>query len=216
MAEWHTVRQGECLSSLAAQHGLPDWRAVYNHPENASFQQKRPNPNVIAPGDRVYIPDRDSLFKNGTTDRRNPFVLARDKTSLLIVAADEDGNPYQEYDYKLTVGEDVYEGKTDSEGMLRHVIDAQAADGELTVWWPGTPPRHCTWHLKLGHLDPVSQISGIQARLNNLGLNAGPVDGILGPLTRTAVAEFQKKTQLTADGDPGPITQSKLEEIYGC
>ncbi len=110
MADWQTVRQGECLSSLAAQHGLPDWRAIYNHPENASFQQKRPNPNVIAPGDRVYIPDRDALFQNGTTDRKNLFVLARDKTSLLIVAADEDGNPYQEYDYKLTVGEDTFRG----------------------------------------------------------------------------------------------------------
>jgi hypothetical protein len=216
MAHWHTVRQGECLASLAAQYGLPDWRAIYNHPENASFQQKRPNPNVIAPGDRVYIPDKDALFKNGTTDSKNPFVLARDKTSLLIVAADQDGNPYQQYDYKLTVGENVYEGKTDSEGMLRHVIDARAAEGELTVWWPGTPPRHCTWQLKLGHLDPVNQISGIQARLNNLGYNAGPVDGILGPLTKAAVTRFQQKYQLTADGDPGPITQSKLEEIYGC
>lgn len=216
MADWYTVKQGDCLSSLAAQRGLKDWRSIYNHPENAAFQQQRPNPNVTAPGDRVYIPDREALSKSGDVDSRNTYVLARDKTSLRLVVADEDGQPYKQVEYELTIGKDTYQGKTDSSGLVQHLIDAEASSGVLTVRWDGPPARRCTWRLKLGHLDPASEITGIQARLNNLGYKAGPVDGTLGPLTHAAVRAFQEKYQLTVDGDPGPITQAKLEEVHGC
>jgi len=216
VAGWYTAKQGDCLSSLAAQQGLRNWRAIWDHPENDSFQQKRSNPNVIAPGDRLYLPDRDALFKDGAVDSRNTYVLARDKTTLRIVAADENGQPYQQLDYELTIGDDTRTGKTDDQGMLQQLIDAGATSGVLTLRWPDDPPRKCTWRLKLGHLDPVSDISGVQARLNNLGCNAGPVDGILGPVTRAAVRAFQEKYRLEVDGDPGPITQSKLEEVHGC
>ena len=215
MAGWYTVKQGDCLASLAVRHGLPDWRAIYNHPQNGPLQQKRPNPNVIAPGDRAYIPDRESQSKDAVVDQRNTYKLARDKTTLRVVVADEDGQPYQQVEYQLTIGEETFTGRTDGEGMVRQVIDAQATSGVLKVMWPDAPLRQCTWQLKLGHLDPASEISGVQARLNNLGYPAGPVDGILGPVTRAAVRAFQDKYQLTVDGDPGPNTQAKLEEVHG-
>ena len=216
MAGWHTVKQGECLSSLAAAHHLPGWSIIYNHAENANFRQEHPNPNVTYPGDLVYIPDPELVSKAEPTDRKHTFLLKRDKTMLRIVAADEDGTPYTDSDYRLTVGATTYEGKTDGQGKLEHFIDPQATSGVLTLWWTGVPRRHCTWDLKLGWLDPVHWVSGIQARLNNLGHKAGPVDGIRGPITTAAVKEFQKKHDLTIDGIAGPITQAKLKEIHGC
>jgi hypothetical protein len=216
MAEWHTVEQGECLSSLAKQHKLWSWRKIYNHPENASFRLARPNPNLIYPGDLVYIPDPEVVDKDKPTDQKHKFKLKKDKTLLRIVAADEDGTPYRQIDWRLIIGDDVYEGKTDGQGMLQQPIDPQVSSGMLTLWWPGAPRRHCTWHLNIGHLDPINQVSGIQGRLNNLGYNSGPVDGIRGPITRTAVKAFQKKHKLAVDGIPGPITQGKLKEVHGC
>jgi hypothetical protein len=100
--------------------------------------------------------------------------------------------------------------------MLEQFIDPQATSGELTLWWTGIPRRHCTWRLRLGWLDPVHCVSGIQARLNNLGHKAGTVDGIRGPITTAALKEFQRKHDLAVDGIPGPITQAKLEEVHGC
>jgi len=216
MPGWHTVVEGDCLSSLAEQHNLKDWRSIYHHPQNGALQQERPNPNVLAPGDRVYVPDRDTQAKDAATDMKHTYVLARDQTTLRIVAADEDGKPYQQLDYQLTIGKEVLKGKTDDQGKVQHIIDAGETSAVFTLWWPGPPLRRCTWRMQLGHLDPVTKVTGIQARLNNLGHKAGPVDGVLGPETRAAVRSFQEKYHLAVDGDPGPITQSKLEAMHGC
>ena len=55
----HTVKQGECLSSIAAKYGFGDWKALYDHPSNAALKKKRPNPHVLFPGDVVSIPEKE-------------------------------------------------------------------------------------------------------------------------------------------------------------
>ncbi len=51
----------------------------------------------------------------------------------------------------------------------------------------------------------------IQAALRNAGFYRGPVDGILGPVTRNAVRDFQKKYDLVIDGKVGPRTWELLQ-----
>jgi hypothetical protein len=53
----HVVQPGENLSVIAHKYGFSDWRAVYNHPQNADFRRKRPNPQHVMPGDTVFIPE---------------------------------------------------------------------------------------------------------------------------------------------------------------
>src|SRR5438552_2032144 len=60
MPTQHTVKAGETLSSIAQQNGFRDWNTIYNASENAAFRKKRPNPNLIVPGDIVMIPDKKS------------------------------------------------------------------------------------------------------------------------------------------------------------
>jgi hypothetical protein len=57
MGTRYTVKKGDSLSRIAARHGLPSWRIVYNSPENAVFRRRRPNPNLIQPGDELILPD---------------------------------------------------------------------------------------------------------------------------------------------------------------
>ena len=52
----YTVKKGDSLSSIARTHGVRSWQELYNHPDNAAFRSKRPNPNLIYPGDVVMIP----------------------------------------------------------------------------------------------------------------------------------------------------------------
>jgi len=59
----HTVKPGETLSAIAKQYGLPSWRELYNDPANAAFRTKRPNPNLIHPGDKINIPGKDPKLK---------------------------------------------------------------------------------------------------------------------------------------------------------
>lgn len=57
----HTVRAGENLTVIAKKYGYPDWRTIYNDPKNADFRRKRPNPNLILPGDLLFIPDKTPI-----------------------------------------------------------------------------------------------------------------------------------------------------------
>jgi len=61
MPRTHVVVEGESLSTIAAAEGFRDFRKLYDAPENAELRKKRPNPNLIRPGDEVVIPDRKPL-----------------------------------------------------------------------------------------------------------------------------------------------------------
>ena len=54
----HTVASGESLSLIAVAYGLPaaEWRAIYDHTNNAEFRALRPDPNLIYPGDELFVP----------------------------------------------------------------------------------------------------------------------------------------------------------------
>ena len=82
-----------------------------------------------------------------------------------------------------------------------------------------------TWKLKIGKLNPIDEkapndrcVSGFQQRMNNLALNSGPVDGILGPNTKAAIKAFQDlyqiKTQKGYEGIPDGRTHGKLVAVH--
>ncbi len=50
--------------------------------------------------------------------------------------------------------------------------------------------------------DRQTLISNTQSELMRRGLYPGPVDGMLGPMTRTAIENFQRSANLSADGEP--------------
>ena len=54
----YTVQRGDNLNKIAKKFGVKSWRDLYNHPRNAGFRQKRPNPNIILPGDVMYVPGK--------------------------------------------------------------------------------------------------------------------------------------------------------------
>lgn len=58
-----------------------------------------------------------------------------------------------------------------------------------------------------------SQVTALQNKLNALGYNCGPADGIFGQATYNAVVNFQKTNNLTADGIVGPATAAKLFSV---
>lgn len=67
---------------------------------------------------------------------------------------------------------------------------------------------HASAAIRLG--DEGSEVASIQQRLNELGYNAGPVDGDFGPQTAQAVKAFQRSLGLTSDGVVGPFTYRAL------
>ena len=60
----HTVKQGECLSSIAHRYGFKNAGLLYDHPDNEAFRKRRPDPAVIFPGDEIKIGSPD-IFMEG-------------------------------------------------------------------------------------------------------------------------------------------------------
>jgi hypothetical protein len=52
----YLVKAGDTLSGIAQKNGYKSWRDIYFHPDNQAFRTKRPNPNLILPGDTLVLP----------------------------------------------------------------------------------------------------------------------------------------------------------------
>jgi hypothetical protein len=61
----------------------------------------------------------------------------------------------------------------------------------------------------------VLQADRLQRHLDRLGFNPGPIDGILGPLSRGAIQRLQTFLGTTPDGYVGPITRGLLNNSCG-
>jgi N-acetylmuramoyl-L-alanine amidase len=206
----HVVEKGECLSLIAWNYGFTDWRTVYEHPANAAFRARRPNPNVIYPGDELFIPLIEGKEHDKGSDNRHKFVVKREKWKFRIFMIDESGRPIANKPFKLEApGMQPVMGTTNGEGLIETEVPAEARHGTLTFLGD-------RYEVSFGMLDPVSRVTGVQARLNNLGYHAGPVDGIVGPKTRKAVYLFQAyyPDKLKATGEIDDATRKLLLEIH--
>lgn len=209
----HVVQQGECFSKIAERYGFGDYRALYDHPDNAELKKKRANPNVLEPGDRIVIPDKQLKVEEGlATGKLHRFRLRRPKKELRLKLEGHDGAPLAGAAYVLEVGGEKHEGTTDGVGKLEQTVPVAETTATLTI-------AGRVLHLRLGHLNPLDTkdggISGAQGRLLNLGYNPGPADGVLGKRTRTALVLFQHDEKLEVTGELDDATKKKLEEKHG-
>jgi hypothetical protein len=211
----HTVQQGECLSRIAAQYGFRNFRTVYDHPRNEHLRNSRPDPNLLFPGDVVFIPDKAPKQESRATDMTHRFRLSGERRVLRLVLEDLDGKKMAAEPYDLNVEGKLIHGVTGPDGLIEHVIPLNAVNGFIRT-------KRYMWPLNIAHLNPLdnahdSGVSGIQARLRNMGYNPGAIDGILGPLTKEAILEFQADNPpLAVDGICGPKTKAVLVQAYGC
>jgi hypothetical protein len=206
---FHVVNQGECMSSIAALHGF-DWKTLWNHSENMDLKSERKNPNVLYPDDQVFIPDKTLKEDSAATEKKHKYKR-KGVPAMLKIRLLNNGQPRKNIAWKANLGGKWQEGTSDGDGQLQIKLDPRCDAGILRLE-DGTEYR-----LMLRELDPLDTTSGVQARLNNLGYESGPLDGKPGPLTTDAIKRFQADyPPLKVDGIVGDETKAKLKEIYGC
>jgi N-acetylmuramoyl-L-alanine amidase len=130
--------------------------------------------------------------------------------TLSVRLLDADGEPLADEPYVLEIDGQHTEGRTDSDGLVEISIAPDARHGTLRL-----TERRQTHQLELGHIDPIESISGVQARLNNLGFDCGEVDGRLGPQTAAALRQFQSASDLEATGTLDDDTRQALQDSHG-
>lgn len=212
----HTVRQQETVLQIARRTGVP-WKKIWDHPDNRELKQQRDeNPDILRPGDEVAIPEFEKKEETCASDQKHRFRAELPMRRIKLRILDEDGEPLENHTYKLEWPGEVREG--DASEPIDELIPVtikkatlKILDEDKIVQWE--------WPLSLDELDPVKdddddKVSGVQARLGNLGYEAGTVDGKLDDELRKAIEEFQDDNDMDRTGEPADIIE-KLEELYG-
>lgn len=88
MSRCYTVVAGDTLAAISTRFGLRGWRAIYDHPWNAALRRRRPDPDRIDVGDRVYIPDPNEA----TGTRSFDFIRRAVAASRVEIIEDTDGD----------------------------------------------------------------------------------------------------------------------------
>ena len=212
----HTVRQGECLLTIANQYNISDWRSIFDHPSNEELQQKRRSPFILFPGDKVNIPDdllQRHVLKSGCS---HTFVLKQPCFKLKIVLESARGIPFSEKPYKLELNDANSSeicGTTKPDGLLEADIPLEAKKGKLAIWMKNPQSENAgdyVWNLQFGELDPEGEQSGVQQRLKNLGLLGNNSSSS----TQKALEMFQLMNKLSTKRGLDEETQDKLAKVH--
>lgn len=207
MAEWVDIKRGDTAVRLSEEHGFFH-RTIWDHPTNAELKGERADANVLAPGDRLFIPDLTPKSVAAVTDRQHVY---RRKGIPAIVRMQmlEDGQPRAGVGYELTVDGRSRRGTTSDAGYLQEWVAASAVKGTLKL-----DDSDEIYTLQFGHLDPEDSVEGAQQRLNNMGYDAGPVDGEAGERTLAAVRRFQADRDLEVTGELDEATADALRRLH--
>ncbi|MGD8451641.1 MAG: peptidoglycan-binding protein [Phycisphaerae bacterium] len=209
----HVVRQGECISSIAKKRGL-FWENIWNDAANSELRSARKSPNVLLPGDRVTIPDKERKDEPIAPEERHRFVR-RGEPSSINMCFTELGKPLAGRSYEAYVdGKLAQEGSLDGNGGVEVPLPSNAARAEFVVYDEhGIEKRH---KIQLRQVPPISELCGVQARLNNLGYPCGHDARRFTPMIARAVEAFQRDYKLPINGLPDETMRKKLVEVHGC
>jgi hypothetical protein len=205
----YVVKAGDCLSSIAHRYGYT-WQALWNDPANASLKALRKNPNILFPSDVVHVPEKAPKEFPATAKVWNRFRINREATTVRLRLR-VGGTPLANLPFKLSLdGAAPVDGMTDAEGRVDVPVPPDARRGELRL------ANGFLYRLDIGGLDPLVTVTGLQARLAQLGFYLGGIDGKAGPLTHAAVSAFQLHAGLPPTGEPDARTRDALKEAFGC
>ncbi|MBI2899050.1 MAG: peptidoglycan-binding protein [Planctomycetes bacterium] len=217
MPEDYVVRPGDCVESVAFERGF-FWQTLWDDPRNARLKDLRGNPNILLEGDVLHVPDRRAREHSGATESTHRFVRkgVPSRLRLRIVdpaSSDRQDRPRANAPFRLEIDGRPTLGTTDADGRVDVPIRPDAREGRL-ILEPGTP-RETVLPLQLGHLDPVSEESGVRQRLASLGFDTGDPEQEAVASLESALRAFQQRHGLEVTGQADAATRDKLREAHG-
>ncbi len=219
MGQYYAVKQGEYLSMLAERYGFASYKTIWNDPKNAELKKKRGNPNVLFPGDQLFIPSPEPESKQCPTDLRHRFLFQGEWLKLKLVLENPRSKAIAHTECLLQIDGQSFQLSTDSQGRIEQKIPRLARRGQIIIKKTKDHIKDLVIEFKIGHLDPVEEKSGQLGRLANLGYYRGSLNGNgNGANDRefsSALEEFQCDFGLKVDGVCGKNTQAKLVEVHG-
>ncbi len=205
-----SIRQGDCLASLAKEAGFfPD--TLWEHADNAALRERRKSMHALLPGDELVIPEKREKLENGAIDKRHRF-RRKGVPAELVVRFVVNNKARADTPYKLTIDGITSDGSTDAGGWVRVPIPPDARAGEI-ILYPKDEPEE-SYALDLGCLDPHDERAGALKRLANLGYFAGDPNGPDEQDARAAIAGFQKAQGLGETEELDDQTTERIKELH--
>jgi Putative peptidoglycan binding domain len=163
MLKPYIIRQGDYFTKLAHTKGFNAEKA-WNDPANDDLRKKRSSMDMLEPGDIVFIPDeaRPRLDVSGGVVNH---YIARIPKIPVNVRIKVGGEIVVDEPYIIRgVGPDPVNGKTDKNGYLSTRVRVHVREIEVEL-----PKRKRTLRVRVGDMDPMNELSGLQKRLTHLG-----------------------------------------------
>jgi hypothetical protein len=205
------VRQGDYLTSIADRFGFEP-AEVWEHQKNEALRKKRKNPNLLFPGDVLFIPDEEPAECSLEVGTTNAYVAEETLTKVTFI-----GPPGQAY--RIDGIDPPLEDTAGDDGKVELEVPTS-----IHFLWVHYPALNFIFPLQIGHMDPVHKLTGMQARLDGLGygrtLLSPLVDALRGgadsaaELLAGSIARFQARNELPISGERDEETIKKLEDIY--
>jgi hypothetical protein len=206
----YVVKQGDCINSIAFQFGFfPE--TIWNHSKNASLKNLRKNPSILYEGDKVFIPEKGQKTESINCDSRNRFKMKGVPAKLHVKVLWMENMPRANVKYRLEIGDKKYFGTTNENGEVQQSIPPNIVSCKLFV---GEDEEE--YDIKLGYIDPIDKITGIQGRLNNLGYDFDLGNSEKDPRLKSVLKEFQTNQNIEITGEADEATRKKLMDISGC
>ncbi|MEO6755582.1 MAG: peptidoglycan-binding protein [Chthoniobacteraceae bacterium] len=239
----YEIVQGDCIDSIAMKYGFfPD--TLWNHGSNAGLKQVRKDPNVLFPGDKLFIPDIQIREVDKAVEKKHRFRRKGIPAKLHLrflkpkdppppkeetASAGDESNyvdPDPAADAKLEmepIANAAFRLVVDGVEITKGQTDGDGcvkisippdAQDGIFTFYPGTPKERVI-PLSLGGMDPVDTIIGARKRLCNLGYACNTVNELT-PELKDALASFQRDNDLKVTGELNDETKAKLKDKHGC
>jgi hypothetical protein len=213
------LNPGDCVDSLAYENKVPSDK-IWSDPANKNMNETRKDRNVLMPGEKLTIPDREIKWEgNKETARTHIFRRTMPKKEFRFQVLR--GKPLTGYTYEIQIDGVPVTGTFDADWVTCQ-IPANAKKAEIKITYKRgqsmspAVAQNRVYKIDLGHLRPVRTDEGQQDRLKNLGF--------LQPLTKSGASpplpQARKLLQLSYNIDPddkdaSDKTIQKLKELTG-
>jgi hypothetical protein len=169
----YVVRQGDFMDQLASRYGF-DGDAAWNDGSNDGLRRAGRLPNQLFPGDKLSLPDPTPLKAHAlTVGSMNTFTAPAPTTTTIGVKfiSTEGGASYASKAFFVSELPELTDLSTTGEGVA--TFDTPVTLSKATIVFSETGE---TWVLAIGAMDPMTTLSGIFKRLQNLGYIAANIE----------------------------------------
>lgn len=159
----------------------------------------------------IRLPKQFAKTLFGMTSRGMHVLVTRETTRPDIIEHD---NLFQPPNYETSVAS-LSSAAIAADPAFRGSIEAAARDQDDASRAQGNPEFDKPLRIIVTPNRPINQVRLVQRLLNEMGFNAGPVDGIAGRKTKAAIELFEESADLQITGQVTSTLVARIRQKAG-